>query len=75
MLTVDRAVHELRIECEGKKTPLGCMIADSVTRPTRDECNVELHRRGWRLDKGRTLCRLCEGREAAARKAKERRPK
>lgn len=62
-LTVDSAIYQMTIQCDGKKTAMGCMIADYLTRPTREECNMEIYRRGWRISGERTLCRLCVKRE------------
>lgn len=65
----DQPLHMVRLECDGKPSPLACMVADEAIRPTRDECNAHLFSLGWRLHGERTLCRCCSKREMEARAA------
>ncbi len=56
-------MHHMRIECDGKKTALGCQVLLDMACPTREECNKGIFNAGWRLWKSRTLCNLCIARE------------
>jgi hypothetical protein len=66
-LTIDRTVHYMRIECDGKPTPLHCEVAMEVRLESREACSMAIFNAGWRLDGKRTLCRVCVKREAPAR--------
>lgn len=69
-LTVDKAIHMMRVECDGKPTPLHCDVALCVERDDRDECNLALYSAGWRIRGDRTLCRACAARELKRMEAK-----
>jgi hypothetical protein len=62
-VVIDKPVHRLRIECDGKPTPLYCAVMIERLRDTRDACNEEIYAAGWRLDGERTLCPACLKRE------------
>lgn len=62
-VTVDQSKHRMRIECDGKKTPMHCDVAMEVTEDSRAECNMRFYKAGWRLDDKRTLCASCLKRE------------
>jgi hypothetical protein len=49
VITVDRNLYEIRIECDGKKTALGCRVAGHVTGVSRLECQLELYRGGMAI--------------------------
>lgn len=65
----DQPMHVVSLECDGRPTCLGCLVAEEVLGPTRDECNEHLFYLGWRLHGERTLCRCCSKREMEARAA------
>jgi hypothetical protein len=62
-ITIDRSVYKMAVECDGKKTALGCMAAQCVNGDTRDACNDKLSASGWRFTSQRVLCKLCARRE------------
>jgi hypothetical protein len=59
MLKVDRAMYEVRVECDGEAKALGCQVAANALRPTRKECVEALARRGWVWIDRKWFCRLC----------------
>lgn len=65
----DQPLHVVRLECDGKPSPMACMVADEAIMQTRDECNAHLFSLGWRLHGKRTLCRYCSKRELEAKEA------
>jgi hypothetical protein len=65
LITIDNSRHELRAECDGEATALGCLVADDIVADTREACVQCLAVRGWVLYRNRLLRRLCFGRENA----------
>lgn len=63
-ITLDRPMHHLLIECEGKPTALHCDVAMASIQESRGACNQEIFEAGWRLDGTRTLCPACLRRES-----------
>jgi hypothetical protein len=65
MITIDEPMHHMEISCDGKSPRSRCPVSIHVARKTREECNFELYRAGWRLYKGKQLCATCAERVAA----------
>jgi hypothetical protein len=45
----DEAVYRMRIECDGKPSPLGCAVSIDTTQFTREQCNQHFYASGWRI--------------------------
>ena len=67
VITIDAPMHHMEVTCDGKKTPLHCAVSIHVAQATRNECNLEIYRAGWRLHSERQLCAACSKRELEAK--------
>ena len=52
MIRLDEPVHRMELGCD----KLHCFQGIRVTMDTREECNLELYRAGWRLYRGKQFC-------------------
>ena len=65
MIVTDEAVYHMRMECDGKPSPLGCAVSIDTIQFTREQCNQHFYASGWRIRGKRQLCRACSAREMA----------